>query len=71
MGKAVHVACNDTPDNNNDGLVPQPESPAYKIPGVNPGIAIAVDDALDTMQIYVADLDKPLPAELQKLTKAS
>ncbi|WP_327743089.1 DUF6281 family protein [Streptomyces europaeiscabiei] len=71
VGKAVHVACNDTPDDNNDGLVPQPESPAYKIPGVDPGIAIAVDDSLDTMQIYVADLDKPLPTEIQKLTNAS
>ncbi|MDF3143722.1 MULTISPECIES: DUF6281 family protein [unclassified Streptomyces] len=71
VGKAVHVACVDTPDDYNDGLVPQSESPAYKIPGVEAGIAIAVVDSSDTMQIYVADLDKPLPAVIQKLTNAS
>ncbi len=71
VGNAVHVACNDTPGDHNDGLLPQPESPAYKIPGVDPGIAIAVDDSQDTMQIYVADLDKPLPSEIEKLINAS
>jgi hypothetical protein len=69
-GKAVSVMCDDT-DRKNDALVPQPESPAYKIPGVDPGIAIAVDDSQDTMQIYVADLDKPLPSEIEKLIDAS
>ena len=71
VGKATHVACDDTGGDNNDGLVPQPESPAYKIPGVDPRFAIAVDDSLDAMQIYVTDLDKPLPAEIRKLINAS
>ncbi|MDX3309217.1 DUF6281 family protein [Streptomyces sp. NPDC054884] len=67
VGKAVHVACADTPGDDNDGLVPQPESRAYAIPGVDPGTAVAVGDSADTMQIYVAEPGKPLPAEIQKL----
>ncbi|GGL18366.1 DUF6281 family protein [Streptomyces flaveus] len=70
VGTAVSVMCDDT-DQKSDALVSQPESPAYEIDGVDPSIAIAVDDSPDTMQIYVADFDKPLPAEIQKLINAS
>lgn len=70
VGKAVHVACNDSTDGNDDGLLPQPKSPAYEIKGVDPRIAIAVDASKDTRQVYVV-VDQPLPAKVRRLISSS
>ncbi|WP_159029132.1 DUF6281 family protein [Streptomyces viridochromogenes] len=61
VGKAASVTCDDT-DQKSDALLPQPESPAHEIDGVDPRAAIAVND-----MFFVVNSDKKLPAKVQKL----
>ncbi|MGV9337425.1 DUF6281 family protein [Streptomyces sp. NPDC003688] len=68
LGPAVVPPCDDTP-NAGDG----PESPeprvAYAVKGIDPRVAIALDDAPEGVLFVAVDTKGALPAEVRKLIR--
>ncbi|CAL9346287.1 hypothetical protein SUDANB176_00379 [Streptomyces sp. enrichment culture] len=69
LGPAVLPPCDDSSDDGGDQASPD-STVAYAIEGVDPGIAIAVDDAPDDV-LFVVDSGNGLPPEVEKLIEAS
>ncbi len=70
LGGATRPACDDTPGDGDDGEGPALMT-AFAVPGVDPGIAIAVAEDTGEYRLVVADTVKELPPELKKVTDRS
>ncbi|MFB7248282.1 hypothetical protein CW362_19385 [Streptomyces populi] len=66
LGTATLPACDDTPDDDNDGQATPTSTTAYAIKGVDPGIAIALKESSDDVIFINLDSDTELP-EIKKL----
>ncbi|MDO0916849.1 DUF6281 family protein [Streptomyces sp. DT2A-34] len=69
LGPAVIPRCDDTSDDGGGQASPD-STVAYAIEGVDPSIAIAVDDAPDDVLFVAVDSDNDLPPEIKKLIKS-
>lgn len=65
LGTATLPACDDTPNVGDDGEGPASVT-AFAVRGVDPAVAVAVAED-GTYRLVVADSDRKLPPELQKL----
>ncbi|WP_409468859.1 DUF6281 family protein [Streptomyces sp. HC307] len=70
LGPALIPPCDDSPDDGRGQASPD-STVAYEIEGVDPSIAIAVDDAPDDVLFVAVDSDNELPLEVKKLIKGS
>ncbi|WP_457458469.1 DUF6281 family protein [Streptomyces sp. TE5632] len=70
LGPAVFPPCDDSSDDGGGQASPD-STVAYAIEGVDPDIAIAVDDAPDDVLFVAVDSEKDLPSEVKKLIKGS
>ncbi|MEF9905839.1 DUF6281 family protein [Streptomyces sp. P9-A2] len=70
LGPAVFVPCDDSSDDGSDQASPD-STVAYAIEGVDPRIALAVDDAPDDVLLVAVDFSEDLPPEVTKLIKGS
>ncbi|MEU9555298.1 DUF6281 family protein [Streptomyces fumanus] len=68
LGPAVLPGCDDAPG---DGHASPDSTVAYAIEGVDPRVAIAVDDAPEDVLFVVQSLKGDLPSEVKKLVKGS
>ncbi|MER7484449.1 DUF6281 family protein [Streptomyces sp. NPDC126497] len=69
LGPAVLPSCDDAPGDG-DGPASPESTTAYAVEGVDPAVAIAVDDAPDGV-LFVVDSGDGLPPEVKKLIRAS
>ncbi|WP_199822044.1 DUF6281 family protein [Streptomyces sp. NRRL S-37] len=69
LGPAVLPPCDDSPGDG-DGQAPPESTTAYAVEGVDPAVAIAVDDAPDGV-LFVVDSGDDLPPEVKKLIRDS
>lgn len=70
LGPAVFPPCDDSSDDGGGQASPD-WTVAYAIEGVDPSIAIAVDDAPDDVLFVAVDSESDLPSEIKKLIKGS
>ncbi|WP_051741182.1 DUF6281 family protein [Streptomyces xylophagus] len=71
LGAATLPPCDDTPGDDSDGQTAPTSTTAYAIKGVDPSVAIALDQSSDDDVIFVnVDSDKKLP-EIKKLIQHS
>ncbi|MDN0200574.1 DUF6281 family protein [Streptomyces sp. S.PNR 29] len=70
LGGATRPACDDTPDDGDDGEGPTLTT-AFAVRGVDPNIAIAVAEDPGEYRLAVVDHVKELPPELRKLIEQS
>ncbi|MFI1728948.1 DUF6281 family protein [Streptomyces acidicola] len=70
LGSAVFPRCDDSSDGEGGQLSPD-STVAYAIEGVDPSVAIAVDDAPDDVFFVLKTLENDLPPEVKKLIKGS
>ncbi|MEU6521744.1 DUF6281 family protein [Streptomyces sp. NPDC046924] len=70
LGPAVFPPCDDSSDDGGGRASPD-WTVAYAIEGVDPSIAIAVDDAPDDVLFVAVDSESDLPSEIKKLIKGS
>ncbi|MEU2584795.1 DUF6281 family protein [Streptomyces avermitilis] len=66
LGAATLPPCDDTPNDDSDGRTTPTSTTAYAIQGVDPGIAIALEQPSDDVIFINVDSDKTLP-EIKKL----
>ncbi|MEV6506211.1 DUF6281 family protein [Streptomyces sp. NPDC051642] len=71
LGAAALPPCDDTPGDDGDGQTAPTSTTAYAIKGVDPSVAIALDQSSDDEVIFVnVDSAKKLP-EIKKLIQGS
>lgn len=70
LGAAVFPPCDDSSDDGGGQASPD-STVAYAIEGLDPSIAIAVDDAPDNVLFVAVDSGEELPPEVKKLIKGS
>ncbi|MBO0919043.1 DUF6281 family protein [Streptomyces laculatispora] len=70
LGVATRAPCDDTPNDDEDGRT-EPTTTAYAVEGVDPAIAIWVQDASDDVLFVAAESGKELPPEVRKLIHGS
>ena len=70
LGAAGLPPCDDTPSDDSDGQTAPTSTTAYAIEGVDPSIAIALEQASDDVIFVNVDSDKKLP-EIKKLIQGS
>ncbi|MGX5182730.1 DUF6281 family protein [Streptomyces avermitilis] len=66
LGAATLPPCDDTPNDDSDGRTTPTPTTAYAIKGVDPGIAIALEQSSDDVIFINVDSDWTLP-ELKKM----
>ncbi|GGZ22594.1 DUF6281 family protein [Streptomyces poonensis] len=66
LGEATFPPCDDTPDDGDEGEAEEPTT-AYAIEGLDPGIAIAVEDAPRDVIFVAVDADGELPPGVRDL----
>ncbi|MFD5103623.1 DUF6281 family protein [Streptomyces albidochromogenes] len=71
IGTAALPPCDDTPNDNDDGRTTPASTTAYAVEGLDPSIAIAVDDAPSDVLLVSVDRGKELPPEVKKLIDGS
>ncbi|MFE2043363.1 DUF6281 family protein [Streptomyces sp. NPDC059477] len=70
LGPATVPPCDDTPGDGNSPVSPD-LTIAYAVEGVDPSIAIAVDDAPDGVLFIAKALENDLPPEVKRLVGGS
>jgi len=70
LGAATLPPCDDTPNDDNDGQTTPTSTTAYEIKGVDPSVAIAVEQSSDDVIFVNVDSDTKLP-EIKKLIRGS
>ena len=69
LGTAVRPPCDDTPSDDSDGETAPTPTTAYAIEGVDPSVAIALEQSPDNVIYINNDADEKLPA-IKKLIEA-
>lgn len=70
LGAATLPPCDDTPSDDSDGQTTPTSTTAYAIEGVDPSIAIALEQASDDVIFVNVDSDTKLP-EIKKMIQGS
>ncbi|CAL9404297.1 DUF6281 family protein [Streptomyces sp. enrichment culture] len=70
LGPAVLPPCDDSPGDGDGRTSPEPVV-AHAVEGVDPGVAIALDDAPDGVLFVAVGSGGALPPEIEKLIKGS
>ncbi|MFE1290882.1 DUF6281 family protein [Streptomyces sp. NPDC058751] len=70
LGTVTIPGCDDTPGDDNDGQATPASATAYAIKGVDPGVAIALEDSADDVIFVNAGSGTGLP-EIKKLIQGS
>ncbi|GCB51280.1 hypothetical protein SNL152K_8636 [Streptomyces sp. NL15-2K] len=70
FGTATLPPCDDTPSDDSDGQTTSTPTTAYAIEGVDPSMAIALEQASDDVIFVNVDSDKTLP-EIKQLIHSS
>ncbi|WP_018547851.1 DUF6281 family protein [Streptomyces sp. LaPpAH-108] len=68
LGPAVLPPCDDTPSDGDGPETPEPRT-AYAVKGVDPRIAITLEDAPGGVLLVAVDARKALPPEVAKLLR--
>ncbi|MEU6243491.1 DUF6281 family protein [Streptomyces sp. NPDC047024] len=68
LGPAVVPPCDDTPNAGDGPETPEPRV-AYAVKGIDPRIAITLDDAPEGVLFVAVDAKGALPAEVRKLIR--
>lgn len=71
LGAATRAPCDDTPNDDEDGRTEPTTTTAYAVEGVDPDIAIWVQDASDDVLFVAAESGEELPPEVRKLIHGS
>ncbi|MEW2757760.1 DUF6281 family protein [Streptomyces sp. NPDC048399] len=70
LGPATLPPCDDTPNDDDDAQTPSATT-AYRVEGVDPGIAIAVGEEPNDARLVAVYSGNELPPEIKKLIKSS
>ncbi|MER7577301.1 DUF6281 family protein [Streptomyces sp. NPDC126514] len=70
LGAATLPPCDDSPSDDSDGQTKPTSTTAYAIEGVDPSIAIALEQASDDVVFVAVDSDTKLP-EIKKMIQGS
>ncbi|GAA1534860.1 hypothetical protein GCM10009730_50190 [Streptomyces albidochromogenes] len=71
IGTATLPPCDDTPNDNDDGRTTPASTTAYAVKGLDPSIAITVDDAPSDVLLVSIKRGEELPPEVKKLIDGS
>ncbi|MGW7046038.1 DUF6281 family protein [Streptomyces avermitilis] len=69
LGAATLPPCDDTPNDDSDGRTTPTSTAAYAIEGVDPRIAIALEQSSDDVIFINVDSDKTLPEIKKQFTR--
>lgn len=70
LGAAILPPCDDSPSDDSDGKTAPTSTTAYAIKGVDPSIALALNEASDDIIVVNVDSDKKL-SEIKEMIRRS